>query len=323
MSEACRSRCIRSGARRPPPRCRWLRPTARSPAPSPAARSRCCVPRTPEARPQNAPMAVTLLHPLPSPLIPPEARAGLWRRLLFVCAVALLIAAINWVFGPTGGKARGFDVALVYAFGISLPTWLFIDFARFVLRRPLRAGPPGYWPPPVRAGVLLALGIAAGYVLGTAIGDRYAGGSTWALLRDNPNRFTGLLVSSLAISFAFIAYFFQRGRSESLARQAREAQLRLLQSQLEPHMLFNTLANLRVLVGIDPPRAQAMLDRLIAFLRATLDASRADRGTLAAEFDRTADYLALMQVRMGPRLEVALDLPEALRAAAVPPLLLQ
>jgi LytS/YehU family sensor histidine kinase len=88
-------------------------------------------------------------------------------------------------------------------------------------------------------------------------------------------------------------------------------------------MLFNTLANLRVLIGVDPPRAQAMLDRLIAFLRATLGASRAGMHTLAAEFDRLADYLALMAVRMGPRLEVRFDLPDELRDQPVPALLLQ
>ena len=88
-------------------------------------------------------------------------------------------------------------------------------------------------------------------------------------------------------------------------------------------MLFNTLANLRVLIALDPPRAQAMLDRLIAFLRATLEASRSGAHPLSAEFARLADYLALMQVRMGARLEVGLDLPPALAALPVPPLLLQ
>jgi LytS/YehU family sensor histidine kinase len=66
-----------------------------------------------------------------------------------------------------------------------------------------------------------------------------------------------------------------------------------------------------------------MLDHLIAYLRATLSASRAATHPLATEFDRVADYLALMAVRMGPRLQVQLDLPDALRQVPVPPLLLQ
>ncbi len=91
-------------------------------------------------------------------------------------------------------------------------------------------------------------------------------------------------------------------------------------------MLFNTLANLRVLIALDPPRAQAMLDHLIAFLRATLDASRADTPgshTLATEFERLSDYLSLIAIRMGPRLRWSIDLPDALRCQPVPPLLLQ
>ncbi len=265
-----------------------------------------------------------MLAALTERLCPPAHRRGLCLRLAIVLAVALLIATVNWALKPMHGTpGRGFDKALVYSLAISVLTWLFIDVGRFALRAPLRAVAPDYWPPPARATLLLSAGILGGYVLGTAIGDLYAGTSTWELLQLDPNRFTGVLLFSVTIGVAFVAYFFQRGRSEALARQAREAQLRLLQSQLEPHMLFNTLANLRVLIGIDPPRAQAMLDRLIAFLRATLDASRRDAGTLAAEFERLADYLALMQMRMGPRLDVALQLPDALRDAPLPPLLLQ
>jgi Putative regulator of cell autolysis len=78
-----------------------------------------------------------------------------------------------------------------------------------------------------------------------------------------------------------------------------------------------------VLIELNPPRAQAMLDRLIAYLRATLTASRAPSHPLSAEFERLADYLALMGMRMGERLSVQLELPEALRALPVPPLLLQ
>ena len=98
-------------------------------------------------------------------------------------------------------------------------------------------------------------------------------------------------------------------RAERAQRAAAENQLRLLQSQLEPHMLFNTLANLRVLIGVDPARAQQMLDRLNSYLRATLNGSRASTHPLSAEFDRLRDYLELMSIRMGPRLAFTLDLP--------------
>ena len=88
-------------------------------------------------------------------------------------------------------------------------------------------------------------------------------------------------------------------------------------------MLFNTLANLRVLIGLDASRAQAMLDHLIAFLRSTLSASRQPAHPLADEFRHLDDYLALMAIRMGPRLQVSFDLPPELATLPVPPLLLQ
>lgn len=88
-------------------------------------------------------------------------------------------------------------------------------------------------------------------------------------------------------------------------------------------MLFNTLAHLRVLIKLRPDEAQRMLDRLIDYLRATLQASRATEHALTDEFERLSDYLALMQLRMGERLCVRLTLPAELGGATIPPLLLQ
>jgi LytS/YehU family sensor histidine kinase len=145
----------------------------------------------------------------------------------------------------------------------------------------------------------------------------------WAMLATDRKLFVGLSLTSVAISLAFVAYFYQRGHAEELKRQTSQAQLMLLQSQLEPHMLFNTLANLRVLITTDPQRAQAMLDHLVTYLRATLGASRQSQHPLQNEFDRVRDYLEIMSVRMGPRLRYSLDLPETLATVQVPTLLLQ
>lgn len=133
---------------------------------------------------------------------------------------------------------------------------------------------------------------------------------------------------SLAILTFIIDYLRVRAaanekRAEAAQRQALETQLQLVQAQLEPHMLFNTLANLHALIDLDPARAQDMLARLITFLRSTLNASRNAERPLAEEFDHAADYLALMQIRMGSRLSVDLDLPRELTDTPVPPLLIQ
>lgn len=255
--------------------------------------------------------------------LPAEQRKALLQRLLIVWAVALPIAVGNWMGHKGDGVPHRFDVSLVYAYAISTFIWLLTDMVRFVFKDLLRAQAPFYWPSPWRAGLMLMMGIPLGYVLGTLVGDAYAGWSTWALWRINQPRFMGFLTSSIAISAAFVAFFYQRAKAESLAQQVTQSQLMLLQSQLEPHMLFNTLAHLRALIGHDTARAHTMLDHLNDYLRTTLQASRQPLHPLAHEFSRLHDYLSLMAIRMGPRLAFALDLPATLAHQAVPSFILQ
>ena len=260
--------------------------------------------------------------------LPADTHAGLLRRLAIVRAVALLIALAQWL-----GKADGttLDRALVYSYAISTSVWFLTDPVRIALHGFLRTKPPNYWTLNPRSLAWLFVAIVLGYALGTSLGDLYAGASTWALLTQSPQRFWNFWFSSLGISLGFLLFFYLREKSLTLQRQATEAQLRLLETQLEPHMLFNTLATLRALITTDAPRAVTMLDRLNDYLRATLRASRHGGGqsgtqpahTLQDEFNRLRDYLELMAIRMGPRLRFALDLPEALARHPLPPLLLQ
>jgi LytS/YehU family sensor histidine kinase len=112
-------------------------------------------------------------------------------------------------------------------------------------------------------------------------------------------------------------------RSAALEQQSAEARFRLLAAQVEPHFLFNTLANLRALIETDPPRAVAMLDHLDGYLRASLAAAREPWASLGAELERLGDYLSIVAIRMGPRLMWRLDLPAELAHVRVPPMLLQ
>ena len=113
----------------------------------------------------------------------------------------------------------------------------------------------------------------------------------------------------------------------ALESRVHEADLRLgvLQAQVEPHFLFNTLASVRALVRQDPAQAEATLDALVDFLRATIPKLREDCGlhaTLGQQLALCSSYLALMQVRMGGRLTYDVRADEALRAAPFPPSLL-
>jgi signal transduction histidine kinase len=110
--------------------------------------------------------------------------------------------------------------------------------------------------------------------------------------------------------------------SERLARKTAESELRLLQAQVEPHFLYNTLANLRYLIQKNSPDALRMTDALIEYLRTSVPDIRALRVTLGREADHARHYLEIMQMRMGSRLDYRVEVPESLREVEVPPLLL-
>ena len=239
-------------------------------------------------------------------------------RAVQAAALNTLIALGITVFGQ-----ESFSTNLVYSQCIGLSILGLIDFSNQWFIRD--------WPTQWRRLVLIVpLGASAGFLLGTLLADALLGYASTRYWLTQPRKAIGFLVLSLVAGTVLTYYFLsreqlaaERQKLEIARRQAAEARLRLLETQLEPHMLFNTLANLRALISTDPPRATAMLDRMIAYLRATLSASRQGTHPLAAEFERLQDYLELMTVRMGPRLHYTLALPSELAACPVPALLLQ
>src|SRR4029077_12107813 len=101
-----------------------------------------------------------------------------------------------------------------------------------------------------------------------------------------------------------------------------EAKLQLMQAQVEPHFLFNTLANVQHLVETDPPAATRMLDSLIHYLRAALPQMRESGTNLGRELDMARAFLEINRVRMGKRLDFAIDVPDTLKSRAFPPMML-
>ena len=112
---------------------------------------------------------------------------------------------------------------------------------------------------------------------------------------------------------------------ESMQRQLSEAKMQMMQAQVEPHFLFNTLASVEYLIQTDPPRASAMQRSLIQYLRAVLPQMRDNAvvTNLGREVDMVKAYLNLLKMRMEERLTVDMQIPEQLRSAAFPPMMLQ
>jgi LytS/YehU family sensor histidine kinase len=147
---------------------------------------------------------------------------------------------------------------------------------------------------------------------------------------------TSVVVSfiiSLVIGLAWRAKFAMLTREAEVAREherleiaeraAVEANLRALQAQIEPHFLFNTLANVVSLIDPAPDKAREMLQDFIQYLRASLAATRAQRSTLGREAELMRAFLRLIKIRMGDRLEFSVDVPPELTEVSFPPMLLQ
>jgi LytS/YehU family sensor histidine kinase len=165
---------------------------------------------------------------------------------------------------------------------------------------------------------LVAAAIVGGWLGGTLIATSILG-QAW-----NPRLTGGTALAITAVAGLIGTYFFwTRERTSEIERHSVEAKLKLLQAQIEPHFLFNTLANLDALIQTDPQRARVMLADLNGYLRATLAASRRERSTLEEEFALLRGYLDVQAIRMGSRLKYRLELPPALAQASVPPMLLQ
>ncbi|WP_432730922.1 sensor histidine kinase [Variovorax sp. W6] len=250
-----------------------------------------------------------------------ENLKSMLRHGLITVVFCCLIATALTITGGDNWVAH-----MVYSLSIGIVTWLFIDLGRLFISGHRES----LWPEWPWGMLLVAGGVIVGFFVGNLAGDAWIGAPAFDFLDLKGHKLaTGITITIIAaIGMSF--FFYSLGKSKHMQsqielaqRNATEARLKLLETQLEPHMLFNTLANLRVLITVDPPRAVAMLDRLNSYLRMTLSGSRALSHPLSAEFERLGDYLELMSVRMGDRLRYTLELPPDLRDAPVPPLLLQ
>ena len=140
---------------------------------------------------------------------------------------------------------------------------------------------------------------------------------------DRPGLFTSTVLIMLLISAMFQLFFRSASLKIQAENRATEAQLRLLQAQIEPHFLFNTLANVVSLMEVDAPRAKTMLEAFVDYLHASLSGLGHGRHTLGDEIDLVDAYMKIIKIRMEDRLDYAIDVPAALRTLALPPLTLQ
>lgn len=240
------------------------------------------------------------------------AGSYLWTS-LFCAAIAVLLTFV--------GMTETFRETLVISFCIGLS----INTAFVLLSDMLRAWESWYLGPII----ITALGLA----FGLTIAGITVLGQPWFFFSSNYSSLTA------GIFFGVVGFLMFSTREQLLqartqlaeAEAARAAQerrnleteLRLLQAQIEPHFLFNTLGNISSLIRSNPDGAEATLQNLSRLLRASLKRTRGETATLGEELEIVTAYLDIQKVRMGDRLETAVIVPDYLKSLPLPPLLLQ
>lgn len=247
------------------------------------------------------------------------------------CGIGVIFWAAGSLFRSGGGHLMNLASTLIVANAIG-----YTIHALFVLGHKTgverRARNSGKWTSVLYYTGVSTAGVIGGFALVALAFDTRA--LHWLI---QPRWLAVMGFSSFLISVILASVFFarerqaraeaelgrERLRGERIEREAALANLRALQAQIEPHFLFNTLANVTSLVDPDPAKAKAMLESFIQFLRASLDATRLEATTLGAEAELVAAYLHVLQVRMGGRLRYRIDIPHDLRETAIAPMLLQ
>jgi sensor histidine kinase YesM len=277
-----------------------------------------------------------LAHPLE--LIPlfrrwqPSAGRNLLYTVIWSSAMAVLFTALEVMFLP------GHDSFFLIIWPMLIMSNLIgaMIHSGSILSNRLLHG----WPRRARGlpRILFSMTLMAVSVFfGVALGNMIWNGTDPFLLFSRRGMWLQLLVVAAIVGFLL---YMVRGAAErraaravaeaqqnefvaASARMLAEARLRALQAQIEPHFLYNTLANVVSLIGPRPAEAQHMLERFIDYLRASLGASRSDEATLASEATLIAAYLDVLKVRMGDRLRYRIELPDELRQFRIAPMLLQ
>ena len=264
------------------------------------------------------------------PAMPPStdsARSGILSTLAagfrFSWAAFFIILLVN-----TG-------IAVVFWIEDPRPFWhplLSVQCDGLAIAYCVNAASPWASPSPLRR---LAIAVAIGSTIGIILTILLKGYSMAYVMEHQKTfvlNYIAAFFNGVFVSLFFLLKFRETRAAEALhkaeaeryrlSKHAVESELKLMQAQVEPHFLFNTLASVQFLTETDPPQASRMLGHLLAYLRAALPQLRSASTTLGQEVELAEAYLNILRMRMGPRLDFAIDVPESLRLHAFPPVLL-
>jgi signal transduction histidine kinase len=254
-------------------------------------------------------------------------RAISGKKILSVLAITMGFNTLIAVFLTFIGYGRGLSINFIFSQSIGL------SICASVL-----AGE--YWfhtPSPVRNTLIAAAAIGTGAVAGSFAASALTGMPLSLILQGEPIPLFQLIILGLLFG-STITYFFhsretmvqaqvliqeEKIKRLSLEKEGLETRLRLLQAQVEPHFLFNSLSNILSLLDSDFGKGKEMLADLIRYLRASLSRTRGKTSTLEQEMELIRAYMNIYRVRMGDRLRYRIEIPDHLKARPFPPMLIQ
>ena len=249
------------------------------------------------------------------------------KKLLRVLAITMGFNTLIAIFLTFIGFGRGLSINFAFSQSIGL------SICACVL-----AGE--YWfhtPSPVRNTLMAAAAIGIGAAAGSFLASALTGIPLSLILLDESIPILQLLLLGLLFG-SIITYFFhslekmaqaraliqeERIKRLSLEKEGLETRLRLLQAQVEPHFLFNSLSNILSLLDTDLEKGKEMLADLISYLRASLSRTRGKTTTLEQEMELIRAYMNIYKVRMGDRLRYRIEIPDHLKTRPFPPMLIQ
>lgn len=273
-------------------------------------------------------------HPLEVIAFFRRFRPGIARDLLYTVIwnslFALFFTAVSLLVDPKTTVADSLRITFVFAqcIGFVIHAAFFVTektFGGAIHRAPL-------WMRSAYYALVAIIGIFPGYLIAFRI-LHWEGGAQWLF---SPRAAVSIIATSLVITSLLLMIFVPReraARAEAMVareqarvaaaeREATTARMKLLEAQVEPHFLYNTLAHVISLIDGEPRTAKGMIERLIALLRASA-ASASGGSTLGVQVDLLCAYLDIVALRMGARMRWHIDVPAELRELAVPPMLLQ
>jgi sensor histidine kinase YesM len=280
-------------------------------------------------------------HPLETIEVFRRWPRSFFRNVVYTCIFNLMFAALFTVLALVFTRIRsaeqfwnivGNNVLISNVIGFAF--WGVLEVIHPLMRRlhlnPIFQAFPGI----VALYSVIGTVVVTGSFYLVSLMPGFTGMQSWVL---KPQQLVSSFVISLIVSLVIasvwrrradelnsqIALAEERERVAAAERAATQASLRALQAQIEPHFLFNTLANVTSLIHTRPDDAKRILEEFIAYLRASLANTREESTTLDREFALMQSFLAILKIRMGARLSTRVEIDEATHNFAMPPMLIQ